>query len=205
VTTPPSVDALATRIGAAGHITFGGRLAPDAEGFIARAMAKQHAGDWRDWSQVRDWAAHVGAAIVKAPHVSPRVPPPPARWLLATLCAAVALTAFAGGAALMLAPDGSAIHAPRTLLEHTPFGTFFLPGLLLFVAVGLSNAVAALRVLRHLPSANPTAVFAGVALFGWIIGEMVLLRTTEPLQLGYLVVALVIIGEALRRLGTATR
>jgi len=214
VPTPPSVDALATRIGAAGHIPFGGRLAPNAEGFIAHAMAKQHAGDWRDWSQVRDWAAHVGAAIVKAPHVSPRLPPPPARWLLATLCAAVALTAIAGGTSLMLAPDGSLIHAPRELLEHTPFASFFVPGLALVVVVGLANALAAARVLRHLPSANPTAVFAGVALFGWILGEMVLLRTTEPVQIGYLVVALAIVGEALRRrarepaprqLGAATR
>ncbi|HET9987804.1 MAG TPA: flavodoxin domain-containing protein, partial [Kofleriaceae bacterium] len=61
----PSVGALAARIGARGHMTFGGRLASDASGFLAHAIAKQHAGDWRDWSHIDDWAAHVGAAIVK--------------------------------------------------------------------------------------------------------------------------------------------
>jgi hypothetical protein len=57
-------------------------------------------------------------------------------------------------------------------------------------------------------------VVAGGALFGWIVGEMVMLHTIEPVQIGYLVVALAIVGEALRRrarepaprvLGTAIR
>jgi menaquinone-dependent protoporphyrinogen oxidase len=37
------------------HATFGGRLAPDARGFPASAMAKKTAGDWRDEAQVTDW------------------------------------------------------------------------------------------------------------------------------------------------------
>jgi menaquinone-dependent protoporphyrinogen oxidase len=35
------------RIGARGHATFGGRLLPDANGFVASAMAKTRSGDWR--------------------------------------------------------------------------------------------------------------------------------------------------------------
>lgn len=46
-------------IGARGHVTFGGRLAPDAEGFMAHAMAKQHSGDWRDRDHVRRWVETV--------------------------------------------------------------------------------------------------------------------------------------------------
>jgi menaquinone-dependent protoporphyrinogen oxidase len=46
-------------IGARGHVTFGGRLQAEAKGFPARAMAKKHAGDWRDPAQVRKWAAAV--------------------------------------------------------------------------------------------------------------------------------------------------
>jgi len=43
-------------IDARGHATFGGRLAPDAKGFPASAMAKKSAGDWRDDAQIRAWA-----------------------------------------------------------------------------------------------------------------------------------------------------
>ncbi len=43
------------RIDAAGHVTFGGRLAQDAKGFPASAMAKTRAGDWRNKAHVERW------------------------------------------------------------------------------------------------------------------------------------------------------
>ena len=50
------VQSLMERVAAEGHATFGGRLEADATGFPASAMAKKHAGDWRDQAQVRRWA-----------------------------------------------------------------------------------------------------------------------------------------------------
>lgn len=55
--------ALMQRVGARGHVTFGGRLAPDAKGFPASAMAKKNAGDWRDPEHVRDWTRTVAAEL----------------------------------------------------------------------------------------------------------------------------------------------
>ncbi len=54
---PPTkqVASLMTLVKARGHATFGGTLSADATGFAASAMAKQHAGDWRDEEQVRQW------------------------------------------------------------------------------------------------------------------------------------------------------
>jgi menaquinone-dependent protoporphyrinogen oxidase len=62
---PPvrGVKALMGRVGARGHMTFGGRLSPDAKGFPARAMAKKLAGDWRDTGHVRAWAGSVAAQL----------------------------------------------------------------------------------------------------------------------------------------------
>jgi menaquinone-dependent protoporphyrinogen oxidase len=62
---PPvkGVQALMERTGARGHITFGGRLLPDAKGFPATAMAKKQAGDWRDPAQVRQWTQTVAAQL----------------------------------------------------------------------------------------------------------------------------------------------
>jgi menaquinone-dependent protoporphyrinogen oxidase len=51
------------RIGARGHVTFGGRLSPDAKGFPASAMAKKNAGDWRDPKQVRAWAHQLASEL----------------------------------------------------------------------------------------------------------------------------------------------
>jgi menaquinone-dependent protoporphyrinogen oxidase len=59
----PQVAQLAALIGARGQVTFGGRLAPDAKGFPASAMAKTRAGDWRDIAQVREFAASVAVGL----------------------------------------------------------------------------------------------------------------------------------------------
>jgi menaquinone-dependent protoporphyrinogen oxidase len=50
-------------IGARGHVTFGGRLAPDAKGFPASAMAKKNAGDWRDAGHVDAWVHDIAPAL----------------------------------------------------------------------------------------------------------------------------------------------
>lgn len=49
----------ADAVGARGHVTFGGRLASDAKGFPASAMAKTNAGDWRDRAHVQRWVETV--------------------------------------------------------------------------------------------------------------------------------------------------
>jgi menaquinone-dependent protoporphyrinogen oxidase len=62
---PPvkGVQALMKRVQAKGHVTFGGRLTPDASGFPARAMAKKNSGDWRDAEQVRAWTHEVASQL----------------------------------------------------------------------------------------------------------------------------------------------
>jgi menaquinone-dependent protoporphyrinogen oxidase len=57
------VAKLAERIGARGHATFGGRLAPDATGYAASAMAKNVAGDYRNFGEIRVWASRIGREI----------------------------------------------------------------------------------------------------------------------------------------------
>jgi Flavodoxin domain len=55
------VSGLMATIGARGHATLGGWLAPDTKGLIARAMAKKLDGDHRDFGQIRRWAHEVGS------------------------------------------------------------------------------------------------------------------------------------------------
>ena len=50
-------------IGARGQVTFGGRLEADAKGFPASAMAKKHAGDWRDREHVRRWVSTIAPEL----------------------------------------------------------------------------------------------------------------------------------------------
>lgn len=57
------VAKVAGRVHARGHATFGGRLAPDAKGFMASKIAKRMSGDYRDREQVAAWAAGIAREL----------------------------------------------------------------------------------------------------------------------------------------------
>jgi hypothetical protein len=65
------VSVVMERLGALGHRTFGGMLAPDAAGFPASAMAKEHAGDWRNPEAIRAWAQELAELLPRAVHGDP--------------------------------------------------------------------------------------------------------------------------------------
>jgi menaquinone-dependent protoporphyrinogen oxidase len=70
---PPvrGVQRLMGRVGARGHVTFGGRMPADATGFPASTMAKNNAGDWRDPDHVRAWVRSiVGELRVQYPEAA---------------------------------------------------------------------------------------------------------------------------------------
>jgi menaquinone-dependent protoporphyrinogen oxidase len=196
---PTRVAALIDRVEARDHTTFGGRLAPEAKGFAASAMAKTRAGDWRDWTRVHAWADQIADTVSATPAGVAAPVVTPARWLLATLCLSVGITAIIGGLALIARPDGSLIHMPTSVLDHSPFSSFFVPGLLLVLVVGLDNLIAGILVMRESTIANAAALVAGAALFIWIVAEMMFLRRIHTLQLSYLVAAIAIIAESMRR------
>lgn len=68
---------LASRIGARGHITFGGKLTADATGWIAQSMVKGGSGgDFRNLERIRNWARGVGAEIQGTPDPAGRANAP---------------------------------------------------------------------------------------------------------------------------------
>jgi menaquinone-dependent protoporphyrinogen oxidase len=104
---PPTaqVAALMRRTGARGHRTFGGRLAPDARGFIAHAMAKTRAGDWRNPERVRAWADELAIAL---PAATPGIAVEPDAGSITTFVPYVLGASLLGVAAhLALAPSGA--------------------------------------------------------------------------------------------------
>ncbi|MEU8344857.1 flavodoxin domain-containing protein [Spirillospora sp. NPDC048832] len=59
----PGVAKIADRLHARGHATFGGRLAPDAKGFLASKIAQRMSGDYRDRDQVAEWAGGIAREL----------------------------------------------------------------------------------------------------------------------------------------------
>jgi menaquinone-dependent protoporphyrinogen oxidase len=106
----PQVQALMERVGALGHATFGGRLAPEARGFPARAMAKKHSGDWRNLSRIRAWATDI-ARVLPTARPGPVIEQPGGSIVRLTAYAIVVWAACAAlmGALLQIATVGVAL------------------------------------------------------------------------------------------------
>ena len=64
-------------------------------------------------------------------------PKPKTIFILLILLAFQALSGLFGGAALVLDPSGSSIRLPLSLLEGSPFGNFLIPGIILFLVLGI--------------------------------------------------------------------
>jgi hypothetical protein len=98
--------------------------------------------------------------------------------------------AIAGGIGVMR----DALPFPDVWLQDTPFHSYFLPGLILFLAVGGSHLAAAYAILRRHSLAKSAAVFAGLVLTGWMIGELALIGFRAPIQVWFLGVGLLEFG-----------
>lgn len=69
--------------------------------------------------------------------------------LLVSCLVILSLGAFAGGLAMMISPDGSSMGLPISLLEETPFTTFLIPGIFLFLLLGVWPAITVYGLLSN--------------------------------------------------------
>jgi hypothetical protein len=112
----------------------------------------------------------------------------PVRVTLGSLELFVGIGALAGGGALALVPDGDLLRMPVSLLNGSPFHTYFVPGLILFGIVGGVNTLAGFLTLGGHPVRKHASVFAAVILMGWISVEVALLgylHWAQPLYFGF--------------------
>jgi menaquinone-dependent protoporphyrinogen oxidase len=183
------VRSLMARIGVRDHVTFGGRLAPDAAGFVARAMAKTQAGDWRNLDRVRGWAKQVADGLPTAtPGSAIDVPGSSLLRLFAYACEGAAASTLALLALLFVLPVGIAIAVavPITAVVfafvanryfRAPGAREPLPTALIFVAV-----TAVPGVIEHGPAAASHVIgfwlpLALVFVVTWAVGGI---RSTLP-------------------------
>ncbi|MEU6820955.1 flavodoxin domain-containing protein [Streptomyces atriruber] len=68
----PSVRRILIRVQAEEHITFGGCLTDDAQGWMPRMVVKAgKGGDFRDFEQISAWAQRIGANLLGESAVDP--------------------------------------------------------------------------------------------------------------------------------------
>lgn len=106
------------------------------------------------------------------------------RFALGVCDAFVAFTAIWGGIWLVAGLERDRF--PLKLLEHTPFHSYVIPGLILGVLVGGSSALALAAVIASPADVGAVAsMMAATVLVGWIGGELLLLRRPSLTEFGY--------------------
>jgi hypothetical protein len=78
--------------------------------------------------------------------------------LLATLHVLLGLNGLVGGGAFLLAPDGHLLRMPFSHIQRTPFPDFFIPGLLLFLFLGIMPLLVAHALWRKPAWARMNAI-----------------------------------------------
>lgn len=110
--------------------------------------------------------------------------------------------ALFGGWNLMTHTDGSTLQLSTHWLEHTPFKNYFVPGLILFIANGLLSVFTLTALLFNIKKYELLIAGQGVILTGWILIQVILIRTFHlfHLILGTVGITLFISGYLLWRL-----
>lgn len=86
---------------------------------------------------------------------------------------------------------------PLSLLEHSPFHSYLIPGIILLVANGLLALWVLLLAIRRKPRHGLWTAFQGCVLLGWLIVECIMLRLVIWPHYLYGAVALVLIASGL--------
>ncbi|MCC9205048.1 hypothetical protein [Arthrobacter sp. zg-Y769] len=108
-----------------------------------------------------------------------------------------AAAALGGGILLALRPDGAFLHSGPSVLRHTPFQDWRLPGLLLAAGCGGGYLAAGLLHLRRHHAARRVSVAAGVTLIG-LEGWEIAFIEYQPLELVLAGVGAAVVVLALR-------
>jgi hypothetical protein len=117
-------------------------------------------------------------------------------WLLIIF---QALSGLAGGAALIAAPDGSIFQMPVFILEGSPFQSFLIPGLILFLLLGIFPAFTfaglvkpfSIKIFRSLNLYKEQhwswtfSLYTGLMLIVWIDIEVMIVGGGHALQTIY--------------------
>jgi hypothetical protein len=101
--------------------------------------------------------------------------------------------ALYGGLNLMTHPDGSSMHLSLSWLQHSGFDDFLIPGILLFVTNGLFSLFIFATLLFKYRNTAWLIICQGAILSGWIIIQVIIIRTIVPLHVVLAIFGLLLI------------
>jgi len=99
-----------------------------------------------------------------------------ARGVAIVFLAFLGISSIAGAVPLILDPSGGLLRMPSSFLQHSPFRSFLIPGIILMVANGLLSLAILVAVIRKVNGYGRWVAFQGCVIFGWITVEVLMIR-----------------------------
>ncbi|MFD2935732.1 hypothetical protein [Spirosoma flavum] len=133
------------------------------------------------------------------------------RNILLILLAFLGLGAIGGGFVLIISPTGKLMGMPLSILDRSPFTSFLIPGIILFVVLGLAPCILVFALLKK-PACKIAerlnfytdmhwswtySLYVAFALVIWIQVEMAFLHAVHWLHSFYMFFAVALIFVAL--------
>ncbi|WP_040948450.1 hypothetical protein [Gorillibacterium massiliense] len=114
--------------------------------------------------------------------------------------------ALFGGGALMIGPDGSVLKMPSDLMEIKMFPDYFIPGLILFLVLGVVPLIIAtflingrefrpfqfLNIYGDMRSAWTASLYMGFADLIWITVEVYVMQAVAIIHLVYFAIGFIL-------------
>lgn len=130
-----------------------------------------------------------------------------ALYFLIALLAFLGLGAIGGGGVLILSPSGELMGMPLSLLDHSPFISFLIPGIVLFTFLGLGPFLLIFALLKKPESSFAEmlncfndmhwswtfSIYMAFILIIWIQVQMVFIKAVSWLHAFYIFLALLIL------------
>lgn len=110
------------------------------------------------------------------------------------------INALIAGILFIIDPSGIKMGMSISYLSHSPFQTFLIPGITLFIANGLLSIVAGISTIKKYKHYPILILLQGLILSGWIIVQVILVKDFNILHFIMLAfgILLLVIGFILR-------
>lgn len=111
-------------------------------------------------------------------------------WLQSAVLMFVGIGALFGGALGITDPYGTSFGMPPEVLRRGPFESFLIPGLFLFLVLGIGHIVSSIFVMRRLKFHVYISGLAGCILMAWILIQVYILNSVNILHIIYFFIGL---------------
>jgi hypothetical protein len=119
----------------------------------------------------------------------------------------IGIGALFGGALLVISPDGQYLQMSTDILQNSPFRNFLIPGIILFLLIGVGNVISAVLCFKMHRIAGFAGLFFGFGLIIWIFVQVNMIGGGNWLQYLYFLLGIIeiLLGILMRELAYSFR